>query len=721
MWYGPILLSPRRRRARGRRAALLVLALTATNAWSGDAAAPEPSARVAKQAEPKAYEDTIQITAQRVPESVLSTPAAVTVIDGAELSRRGVRDLAGALAGVAGVSIGPGGDGGPASSVPEFMGLREFDAFLLVVDGVPSGGAFNPALATLDLTNLDRIEVLRGPAPVPFGATSFVGVIHVIHNDAQHSARTMRVTGGSHGSFGVAGTLPLPGSALSQSLSLDFDRRRFDDSRAQIERRHLRWSGDGEVGTGDYQLGLDVTLLDQDPTSPHLREGRELSRRIRLDANHNPRDAKLDEQRFQLSGSYNRPVGPLDWSTSLSWTHSVRDTVRGFISEELPDTGDNARGYRQDFDGDDWYLDTRAVWSPSDALSLVGGLDVLAGRGEAESRIFEYRVGLDGSNAPRTGEIPPEERPEFDDERFFAGVYLQGLWSITPRLRFEAGLRYNRTRERQEGEVEADGEELAAVDRRTERRFAGSAGLSFMAWRSGTDSLWLFANYRDTFKPAAVDFGPEAEGDILEPETAQTVEAGIKGTQLDDRLIWQLSAFRTNFENLVVSQSRNGLPSLINAGEERFMGWELQTRLRLASFLTLDGSFARHSAKFRDFAQTFGNATTPTQLRGKRLELSARNLASFGVTVAPAESGAFAYFTGNYIGSRFLNKRNTAPVDGFTTLNAGVGYRVGPWELRIDGNDLTDRRDPISESELGDAQYYRTPGRSFFATLTRTF
>src|SRR5262249_30429760 len=80
--------------------------------------------------------------------------------------RRQARRLAEALALGMGVSGGRGGDGGPASSVGEMMGLREFDAFLLVVDDVPWGGAFNPALATLDLTNLDRIEVVRGSAPV---------------------------------------------------------------------------------------------------------------------------------------------------------------------------------------------------------------------------------------------------------------------------------------------------------------------------------------------------------------------------------------------------------------------------------------------------------------------------------------------------------------------------------------------------------------------------
>ena len=108
----------------------------------------------------------------------------VEVITGDELRARGATDLPAALALVAGVSVAPGGDGGPAGSVPEIWGLREFDAFLLVVDGVPWGGAFNPALPALDLTDVDRIEVLRGAAPVMYGATSFVGVIHVIHREA---------------------------------------------------------------------------------------------------------------------------------------------------------------------------------------------------------------------------------------------------------------------------------------------------------------------------------------------------------------------------------------------------------------------------------------------------------------------------------------------------------------------------------------------------------
>src|SRR6266545_1661030 len=134
--------------------------------------------------------DTITVTATKLPEELGTVPAMLSTVTGEDLRARGVQDLRAALSLLAGVDVSPGGDAGPAGSVPALWGLREFDAFLLVVDGVPWGGAFNPALVTLDLTNVERIEVLRGAAPVLYGATSFVGVIHVIHRAAGAPGRS---------------------------------------------------------------------------------------------------------------------------------------------------------------------------------------------------------------------------------------------------------------------------------------------------------------------------------------------------------------------------------------------------------------------------------------------------------------------------------------------------------------------------------------------------
>src|SRR5205823_8804839 len=159
--------------------------------------------------------ETIEVTATKIAEDVTLVPASVTVIDGDELRARNARDLESALGLTAGLSIAPGGDAGPAGSVPEMWGLREFDAFLLVVDGVPWGGAFNPDMPTLSMQNVDRIEVLRGAAPVMYGATSFVGVIHVIHRIAG-AAGSGRIFLGNFSSGGAAASMPLSQTATNR-------------------------------------------------------------------------------------------------------------------------------------------------------------------------------------------------------------------------------------------------------------------------------------------------------------------------------------------------------------------------------------------------------------------------------------------------------------------------------------------------------------------------
>ncbi|MDE2274608.1 MAG: TonB-dependent receptor plug domain-containing protein, partial [Gammaproteobacteria bacterium] len=78
---------------------------------------------------------SVEVSATPLPENLGSVPQSITIINHNQLVAMGATDLRSALALSAGVEIAPGGDGGPASAVPEFQGLREFDAFLLLVDG----------------------------------------------------------------------------------------------------------------------------------------------------------------------------------------------------------------------------------------------------------------------------------------------------------------------------------------------------------------------------------------------------------------------------------------------------------------------------------------------------------------------------------------------------------------------------------------------------------
>ena len=69
-----------------------------------------------------------------------------------------------------------------------------------------------------------------------------------------------------------------------------------------------------------------------------------------------------------------------------------------------------------------------------------------------------------------------------------------------------------------------------------------------------------------------------------------------------------------------------------------------------------------------------------------------------------------------YVGSRYFDPENSVQAAAFTTWDAGIGYQFSGWSLTLQGRNLSDRRDPVSNSELGDSQSYRLPARFFELT-----
>jgi outer membrane receptor protein involved in Fe transport len=207
--------------------------------------------------------ETIQVVATRAPEALEPVPASITVISGDELRARGADDLPSALALVAGLSIASGGDGGPASSVPEIWGLREFGR--LPADGRWRRAAPSTRPRHRRPNNIERIEILRGPAPVMYGATSVVGVIHVLHFAAGEGQRIASAYGGSHSFVGASVYLPLTSSGdYRQSLAANYDTTGSSADRAGFDRGHLLYRGALAAAGGDFRFDFDATFLQQE-------------------------------------------------------------------------------------------------------------------------------------------------------------------------------------------------------------------------------------------------------------------------------------------------------------------------------------------------------------------------------------------------------------------------------------------------------------------------
>lgn len=670
---------------------------------------------------------TIEITTSKIAKELDKSPSSISVISGKDLRERNATDLRTALSLLAGVDVAPGGDAGPASSAPGMWGLREFDAFLLVVDGVPWGGAFNPALTSLSLNNVDRIEVQRGAAPVMYGATSFIGVIHVIHSAAGEANNEVSVSVGNHHTVGASVSANLPKfGTVNQSIYLDLNKQQFSQNDAKVERGHLLYRASADIAMGKVHLDLDATSLKQKPYSPHPREGSVLTTRFPLDANVNPRDAKANENRVQLNAGIDTDSAIGKWSTLFSIGHASNENVRGFLRGDFAVDGvtHNADGYRQSVSTDSMYFDTHLVSTLSKQLALTVGLDWLYGKGTQHSDNFEYGVLPSGSNSPYSTQLEIDESTRLSDQRNFAGVYTQLDWKATEQWDVIAGIRYNDTRESRSGTAidrHAPAGELPASSGSTRNKagFSGSLASNYMLWSEGKDQMSAFINYRNTYKPAAIDFGPEAEGHILQAETANSVEAGLKGHAMNGRFSWSMSSFRMNFKNLVIRENIDGLPGLSNAGSELFKGSEIEGAFQLTDDFRVSASYAHHDARFVDYARLRPNGSIQ-QLGGKFLELSPRNLGAIGFVYAP-KSNLQASLVLSRIGERFLNKGNSSVAAAYSVLDAGIGFRVDGWSLRLDGTNLNNSRAAVAESEIGDAQFYRLPGRGIVLSAKTSF
>lgn len=143
----------------------------------------------------------VVITATRTPESAAETASSVSVITREQIESRQVSNLIDALRGMPGMAVVTSGTPGQQTSV--FTRGTESNHTLLIVDGrrVTSpinGGAF---YENFNLDNVERIEVVRTPSSVLYGADAVGGVINVITRDGRGLTKPEHAVAFEAGSF----------------------------------------------------------------------------------------------------------------------------------------------------------------------------------------------------------------------------------------------------------------------------------------------------------------------------------------------------------------------------------------------------------------------------------------------------------------------------------------------------------------------------------------
>jgi iron complex outermembrane receptor protein len=660
--------------------------------------------------------EAIVVTATRAEEPLDRVPADIAVIAGSELAARDSKDMASALGLVSGVEAPPGGDAGPSSAVPAFLGLHEFDAFLLVVDGIPSGGAFNPMITTLDFNDVERVEVLKGAAPVVYGATSFVGVVQALHYPAGEAANTVDLAGGNYGSARGSASLVLPQwGNYRQSLAIDGQSVGYADPREKVSNGQLLYRSALDLGAGTLRFDADISVIRDVPPSPILRVGTALTNLTPINANFNPADARIDQDAYHFALGYSQPTAWGVWDSLASVTNSAVTDIRAFLHPDLSGTADTQNQNRKINDD---YLDTHLSNSVLPDATLVVGADLLYGRGRQTTLNGNsaYTVPLSGAVLPpATAQLPVNEIGTVNDSRVFTGQYAQLDWKPDAAWDILGGVRLNETYENKfSTDLILPSPPVQAVTAsKTVIRPTETIGASYRFWAEGKDEAVLYADFRDAFKPAALDFGPDFTPLVLLPETALSYEGGLKGAAFNGALTYEAELFLVDFKNLVIATSSG---ALANAAGEQLKGVEFETRYQLTADLALAGNLAYHDARFA--AELFFDPVTNTNVNiaGKELPLSSQVTGAVGLLYLPGQ-GVNATLVARYVGRRFLDEENTAPVGGYTTLDATLGDRFGRYRVALEGTNLSNARPPVSASEFGSGSFYLLPARTLWLRI----
>src|SRR5438105_6831230 len=163
------------------------------------------SGRAFGQAQDTARLGTVVVSATKVPRPADVLTQAVTVISGDDLRARGLTRVSDALREVPGASLVQSGSYGALTSL--FLRGGESRYTKVLIDGVPvnsPGGYFDFSHLTTD--NIDRIEIVRGPASVLYGADAVTGIVQIFTRRAGAQTRvSVGARGGTYHSLDVDG------------------------------------------------------------------------------------------------------------------------------------------------------------------------------------------------------------------------------------------------------------------------------------------------------------------------------------------------------------------------------------------------------------------------------------------------------------------------------------------------------------------------------------
>jgi iron complex outermembrane recepter protein len=470
-----------------------------------------------------------------------------------------------------------------------------------------------PAMALMDLVDLDRAEVLRGPQGTLYGRNTVGGAINLFtRSPVSAPEASLRLTAGTLDTLRVDGRASGPLIRNRVFGSVAFARG--------VSRGFVR------------DISQDVWLGGEDVTAARARLLFVLDRRADLlvsgDVAHSDPPPLTYAKVIAVKPGFvfDNPVGPLQVRASTPATGrqrqsggSARLTLR--MPRQIAVTSLSAyRAVDYDVTLDTDITELNLTSSRVHEIQHQWSEEATVARQGTRTRwiggVFLFG---DVDRQPTTIQMIPqrvESRTEAAVTSRAAAAFAQGTVALARRVSATAGLRY--THERKTIDNETRPYTLTAPFVRLPGGFAYTDAASHSAWtpkvgidvRTGADTL-IYASATRGFKSGGFNLSSPEAGRGFAPEWLWSYEGGVKATVLGGRGRLSAAVFEMNYQDLQVQTAiRPGVIDISNAAAATVRGIEWEAGARVARWLEIGGHLAWLDARYdRYIAVGVGGAT----------------------------------------------------------------------------------------------------------------
>jgi iron complex outermembrane recepter protein len=643
-------------------------------------------------------------TATRTATPVRYVPQAIDSVKTESLRSYGTNDLGQALSGIPNVSSG-------ADTRFDSLRIRGFDASNdFYLDGIRDDSQY-----VRDLHNIERIEVLKGPAAVLYGRGGQGGIVNRVSKlpIAGHKS-SIEAQGGSNDLRSLYADLSTdPSDNISLRLNMgNQDNNSFRDGvsgNRQLFAPSMSW-----------QLTPDLNWLVQYEYSRYNRtpdrgipgvNGRpaDVSRSTTYGDSRDYIDDKSQSLRSKLSYELND-----NWQLrqTLGVFKLDSDFDNTYQTAYVPATNSVTRQrWQQD-------LTTRNVFNN---VELEGGFSTYGlehrvltglelGSQRRDPKLYTAAVSREvpsldlnqpNRNQRHTGRMNVWSNAHTEVES--RAVYVQDQLRLNDQWQVLAGLRYDRF------EVDSKNKLLnrqqAVESHSTSPRFG-------LVW-TPLENHSFYASWSKTFSPAGggvIGITPNAAGSVndLSPELTKQKEIGVKSDWFDDRLSTTLAVYELELYNRRTADPQDRSITLLS-GLQRSRGVELT-----ASGKIVGNWYVRGGIGLQDATVVKDN----NGFEGKRVSDVAKRNGSLFITWKP-EMGWYAETGLTLVGDRYADSLNTVVLPGYGRWDALAGFRQKEWDVRAALNNIADKTYYASATSVAQIQ----PGepRSLVVTGTYSF